>query len=54
MDAGLVSFLLRSPWPGVVLLLLFLLLLFRRLLLLAFCLVLLAAFVSHVSSFQTV
>ena len=48
------SFLLRSPWPGLVLLLLILLFLFRQLLLLAFFLVFLATLVSHASSFSAI
>ena len=46
----LAVFLLRSPWPRLVLLLLFLLFLFRQLLLLAFFLVFLATLVSHACS----
>jgi hypothetical protein len=46
----LTGFLLRSPWPGLVLLLLLLLFLFRHLLLFAFFLVFLATLISHACS----
>jgi hypothetical protein len=48
------TFLLRSPWPGLVLLPLFLLFLFLHLLLLAFFLVFLATLVSHARSFSAI
>ena len=53
MDAW-TSFLLRSPWPGLVLLPLCLFFLFLHLLLLAFFLVFLATFVSHACSLSAI
>jgi hypothetical protein len=53
-DGCATSFLLRSPWPGLVLLPLFLLFLFLHLLLLDLFLVLLATFVSHACSFLAI
>jgi hypothetical protein len=50
----LARFLLRSPWPSLVVLILLLLFLFRQLLLLVFFLVFLATLVSHACSFSTI
>jgi hypothetical protein len=54
MDPGTTSFLLRSPWLGLVLLFLGLLFPFHHLLLLVFCLVFLATFVSHACSLSAI